>query len=288
MINVLERNKEIMAMYNNGKTLEYIGNNFKITRSRAQQILSKMIRQNILDQLGFDLRKMSKEEKEMLEVAVKEEIKEIYQNRGFIERDKRADELKEEMKLLPDYQNFSCVSKYVKALKINASTLKVLFPDIYEYLSNKTKNKWSQHYDRCRQCGTTSIRHQSYGLCRKCYLKSDYFKDIAEASRLRNKDKWKAKQREYQKEYVKRPEIKEKFRRLNDLKNFGGKREEVLARNNYKCVKCGISRDKSYKKYERDLYIRHIDNDKNNHSLSNLTSLCYKCFNKLAKFVPKN
>src|SRR4051794_38255485 len=65
---------------------------------------------------------------------------------------------------------------------------------------------------------------------------------------------------------------------------FGNKRDIVLARDNYKCVKCGMTRAQHKLKYRCDLTVDHIDGngslkprDMRNNQLSNLQTLCLSC-----------
>jgi len=275
MINIIERNNIILEMYNNGDTFEKIGKTFNISRSRAQQILIKRVAQRILKEYDFDINQMSKEEKKLLQLAASEEIRETYLKRNKDKQEKERGKLLKKIDELPDYSNFISVERFAEAVGTTSLKLKALLPDLYRKILNKKKRRWSWHYDKCRSCGTTAIRHRSNGLCEKCYAKSDDFKSIAESSRLRNKYKWKKKQDEYRKEYYKRDEVKEKFKRMHDLRNFGGNREKALIRDNYKCQDCGMNQKKSLKIYNRDLYVAKIDGK--NTDLDNLITLCRGC-----------
>lgn len=275
MISIQKRNNEILEMYNNGSTLEVIGKIFNISRSRVQQILAKQMAQRILKKYNFDIEKMSKEEKKLLQLAASEEIREIYLKRNKDKQEKKRKELLIKINELPDYSNFISVAQFTKAIGATSSELKALFPDLYRKILNKKKRKWSRYYDKCRSCGTTAIKHRSNGLCEKCYTKSDDFKNIVESSRLRNQHKWKKKQTEYTKKYYKRSKVKEKMRKMHDLRNFGGNREKALIRDNYKCRNCGMSQKKSLKFYNRDLYVSKINGNDNN--LDNLITFCRGC-----------
>lgn len=67
----------------------------------------------------------------------------------------------------------------------------------------KKQRRWSKYYDQCRKCGTAIIPHHSYGYCRKCYPKTKIFKEIQEASRLRNIEKRKKMRENIQKNILK-------------------------------------------------------------------------------------
>ena len=63
---------------------------------------------------------------------------------------------------------------------------------------------------------------------------------------------------------------------------FGGLREQVIKRDNEKCVLCGMTRESHKKIFGRDITVDHIDKKgrnsiiKNN-SLDNLQTLCLRC-----------
>jgi len=143
----------------------------------------------------------------------------------------------------------------------------------------KKKKRWSKYYAYCRKCATKAIKHHSYGYCRRCYPKTELFKSIQRASRMRNIRKLRERERKYLKEYYKRPEVILRKRQEWDLKYFGGNREKTIIRDKGKCQLCGLSRTESYKRYNKDLIVVHISNLQNN-SLDNLRTLCKDCFYK--------
>ena len=87
--------------------------------------------------------------------------------------------------------------------------------------------------------------------------------------------------KEYMKAYLKlHPEIKS-IKSMNK-KRFGGLRSEILKRDGYKCVDCGMTNEEHIKKWKRNLTINHIDHKgrysyKQNNNLENLETLCLKC-----------
>lgn len=67
-----------------------------------------------------------------------------------------------------------------------------------------------------------------------------------------------------------------------DNKFFGGMREDVILRDNSRCVKCNITRQEHTNKYGRDITVDHIDgNGRNaankNNDIGNLQTLCLGC-----------
>ncbi len=139
--------------------------------------------------------------------------------------------------------------------------------------------RWSEYYDKCRMCNNIKNKHHSHGYCRKCYTKSEMWKESVKKYHLKHRDKILKKQREYAKDYNRRPEIALKRKIEFDLKNYGGNRENTLKRDNYSCQKCGLTQEDSFKKYKKDLFVIHRS-EKNNHSLLNLITLCNGCFTK--------
>ena len=276
-----ERNAEILKLYRNGKTLAEIAVAFGFTRSRAQQIIINEIKKEIKKE--FNLQYLSHEEEEALQFAAKEEVREIFTKKKTVAKSETEKNIMEKistkMNSAPDQSVFYTLSDYANALGEKTEQIKKYFPEIAGDIVNRQRKKWSRYYNKCRSCGTTAIKHVSYGLCENCYFKSDIFKELQEASRLRNQHKWKKKQLEYAKKYKDRPEVKEKVRKINDLKNFGGNREKALVRDDYKCQKCGTTQEQSLAKLKKDLFVKHIKN-KNDNSLGNLITLCTKCFSK--------
>ena len=57
----------------------------------------------------------------------------------------------------------------------------------------------------------------------------------------------------------------------------GGRREEILSRDNHRCVKCGMSDVNHKLKWGRPITIDHIDKDRSNNSPGNLQTLCLTC-----------
>lgn len=70
--------------------------------------------------------------------------------------------------------------------------------------------------------------------------------------------------------------------------HFGGKRQEVLERDNFQCQECGMNQEKHFVLFNRSLVIHHKDSkgtgfkrgDKNN-ELDNLITLCIRCHCKI-------
>jgi len=54
-------------------------------------------------------------------------------------------------------------------------------------------------------------------------------------------------------------------------------KEKVRRRDGYVCQKCGMTQKESVEKFQKKLFIHHIDYNKQNCDLSNLASLCPRC-----------
>ena len=275
------REQKILRMYEEGRTLQEVGNMFNFSRSRAQQIVIREIKKSIKKEFNFI--PSNKDEIEQLNMAAKERMSEIYLTRKKVKSEYHDKEIVNRIRIrmeqLPHYSNFMSLNNYADALKENFTDVKRYFPKISEELLNKKRNRWSEHYNNCRECGTITVKHRSHGLCKNCYFKSDIFKETCETSRLRNQEKWKKQSKEYIKEYNKRPEVIEKIKRRNDIKNFDGNREKAMIRDNYMCQICNITQKESLEKIGRDLYVVHINDIKNN-NLDNLVTICKRCHNK--------
>lgn len=279
-----ERNTEILKLYRNGKmTLAVIADIFGFTKSRAQQIIINEIKKEIKN--DFKSQCLSGVEKCEINKAAKDKMKNIViENRQSSSTEKEKNIIERislKMKTAASPSSFCALSNYAKTLGEKTEYIKKYFPEIANLIVVRKKHKWSRYYNKCRVCGTTSFKHISYGLCKRCYFKSDIFKELQEASRVRNQYKWKQRQSEYAKEYKKRVEVKEKNRKTNDINNFGGNRERALMRDGYKCQECGLTQADSQIKFKKDLFVKHLSNN-HDHSLENLITLCMGCFRKRA------
>lgn len=86
--------------------------------------------------------------------------------------------------------------------------------------------------------------------------------------------------RRYRTEHHER--VLESKRTYRDRKEFGGQREAVLHRDNYQCVKCGMTDAQHRQRYERAITIDHINGRGGSapHALSNLQTLCLSCHSR--------
>ena len=278
--NYSDRNALILHKYKNGESLEGIANIFHITRSRAQQIITKELGKAIKKTIGVG--NVTAEDDKLLKLAIREEIREISTKRTKQKNSKTKIEIergiRDKQALLPPVTKFFSIASYARALNVETPILYKYFPDIVRAITDANKNKWSRYYNQCRSCGTTSVKHQSHGLCEDCYYKSDIWKEINEASRVRNYHKRKEYNQLYHKKYLQRPHVIEKMKLQWDLKLFGGNREKAIQKGGYKCIRCGITQSDSQKKLGKDLYVYHSDGNAKNNDLDNLITVCKRCF----------
>lgn len=219
---------------------------------------------------------MKSEESEFNQAFI--ELKKEHRKNLLLKQQLDIEELKE---MASRYTSFS---KFLIDSKIHRKAdLKEYYPEAYKILEINVREfnkRWNKYYVKCVNCGTVNSPHRSHGLCEKCYPKSEEFKRMQQNSREKNKERWKERERKYLTEYNKRPEVIEKHRRKADLKNFGGNREEAVARDNYRCTNCNLTREDSIKSGMGDLCVSRIDRNKNNNNLDNLQTLCRNCFSK--------
>lgn len=225
---------------------------------RQSDILKKYKEGQILEEIGKEYNLTRERIRQIVERGLTQSIKEIIREGIVIDL---KEFLKEEKR------------KHLRAKIEKHGILK------QESASSKQQKRWSRYYNRCRKCGTNIICHYSHGYCKRCYPKTEIFKELQESSHLRNIEKRKRYVKAYSYEYNKRPNIIEKRKKFWDLKYFGGNRERAIIRDKERCQSCGISRIENYKKYGRDFYVIHIKNSRDN-KLENLLTLCKRCFCK--------
>lgn len=275
MHNRLTRNQQILQFYKEGKTLEDIGLIFGFTRSRAQQIIDKEIKEEIKRRFSIT-KNLNTVEKSALNELTRGEVRRIKEEaqrkREDLEKSSILTKIKESGLLNSNLSYFS-VSEYAKEIGVEPSLVHKYFPEIVEKILKE--KRWSVEYEKCLMCGKTDTPHRSKGYCEKCYHKSDIFKSFQKKSHINNYEKRKKRNIEYYKDYLKRPEVIERNKKKNDLKFFDGNREKALSRDCYKCSECGISKEESLRKFKKDLFVVRISGDSND--LDNLKTLCAKC-----------
>lgn len=259
----LSRDEEMLALYRRGLTLQKIGDKFGITRSRSQQIVARILKRKIRQSLRHH--KIQNPERKPIKVLVKEEIEKIRDRKRVSWLEKRLT-VKAQEGIVPE--KFTSEARFALAVGINLGMIRRLAPDVTQAIrENQTIGhgglRWSKFYLKCRMCGTISIRHRSSGYCMKCYPKTQHFKELQEASRLRNQHRWKERQLKYFEEYY-------------DRKYFGGNRLRVLRRDGFKCRRCLMTNKQSQETYGKRLRVIHL-RSKTDNRLYNLATVCRGC-----------
>jgi DNA-binding CsgD family transcriptional regulator len=265
-----ERETEILSKYRRGIILEEIASMTGVTRERIRQIIMHAL----IKELG-----------QKAEGGFKIDVREYIDSQKSLHNRSRNLPKDQQNEILKKIAEGTSLEEIFKSNNISKEKFFKYFPQYQERFEIESikKKKWSKFYTKCRNCGTTAIPHQSHGLCEKCYPKSDYFKELVKTSYERNREKRKEHFRIYSKEYLKRPEVITKMKRAWDLKYYGGNREKAIENSGFRCARCGMSREAATKKFGKELFVHHIDKDKNNNVLSNLEALCYDCFKKIPK-----
>ena len=277
-----KRAQKCLELYRQGSSLKEIGQKFGITRERVRQITKK--------QFGYELGYGPTEQK-----ARKQEINTAYRSIVQSSRGERREEVAitkfAEAKakgLEPEY--FDSLTKYAEATGINHEMLKEFVPEAYKAIQHNARIKsqrWSWHYDACRTCGTTSVKHRGYGYCEDCYTRSPEFKASQKRSHMKNRDTILAHNKKYAEEYYSRPEVIEKLERKYDLKYFDGNRKLALNRDGHKCIGCGMPTDIKDKAGRSKVRVWHLGN-KNDNSLDNLGTYCQSCLFKHKGISPRS
>ncbi len=104
---------------------------------------------------------------------------------------------------------------------------------------------WFKEYDGCVVCGTTEIRHQGFGMCKKCYIKKYRKKNFKKEKennrrwRIENLEKYKDNQKKW------REKNKEKCREYNKI--YREENKEQLRKKHRKYRSNRLNSDSCYK-----------------------------------------
>jgi len=276
------RAEESLRLYKSGTPLEEIGAGLGITRERVRQITRK--------QYGFELGYGPQEQK-----ARKTEIDKSYRAIVHGSRAGRREETFNEKISIAlekgyDPQYFDTFSAFIKAADVAKDDLKEFRPDIYNVIAKNARLKaqrWSWHYDACRTCGTTTVKHEIYGYCKNCYYKSPEYKAIQQRSHEKYRDDRLLQNKVYAEDYYNRPKVKEKLEQEYDEKYFGGNRKLALERDNYQCRGCGMSVSEKDTAGRSKVRVWHLK-EKDDHSLESLATYCQSCLFKFEGLTPRN
>lgn len=276
------RAEESLKLYKSGTPLEEIGAGLGITRERVRQITRK--------QFGFELGYGPQEQK-----ARKTEIDKLYRaivhsSRTERREDAFGEKIKTALEKGYDPQYFDTFSAFTKAADVAKDDLREFRPDIYNVIAKNARLKaqrWSWHYDACRTCGTTTVKHEIYGYCKNCYHRSPEYKAIQQRSHEKYRDDRLLQNKVYAENYYNRPEVKEKLELEYDEKYFGGNRKLALERDKYQCKGCGMSVDEKDTVGRPKVRVWHL-REKNDHSLDSLATYCQSCLFKFEGLTPRN
>lgn len=267
--------KAMLDEYQDGYTLEEIGQKYNVTRERVRQCIEREVGY----QLGY-----GPQEQKFRRLEVKTAVRAVVQ---ISREDRQGDiveiKLKEAEGKGIDPKYFDSIRKYCAAVGVKADALKANRPEIYNQVKvnqNRAKQKWNTYYDACRMCGLTIAKYRSNGYCENCYAKSPEWKQMVKLSYQRNKEARAEANKKFREKYVARPEIAAKLEREYDKKYFGGNRSKALERDNHKCRGCGMSTDVKDSLGRQKVRVWHL-NSSENHSLDNLGTYCQSCLYKL-------
>jgi len=124
---------------------------------------------------------------------------------------------------------------------------------------------WARNYNRCVVCGETTSKHSGKGKCKRC---------VDKMYQLKNKEKFRAYNRDY---YIAKVKGTPRNKLAREARNYDGKRDVVLERDNWTCKECGS---------HKSLVVHHVDGSgrgkkKHNNVLKNLVTLCRQCHARL-------
>jgi len=166
-LEISDRERKIMDMYRQGKTLHEIAHAFDLTRERIRQIVFKV-----------NLKEIATKTKDGFEMDIEEYIKGEKLTHEAAKNIIPATEREVKMNLyMSKVVGCTSVAGFAHEVKLRVSTLKKLFPEIVEAIKKnkeEKRNRWTRFYIKCRGCGTTKIPHMRKGYCEQCVGKKSY------------------------------------------------------------------------------------------------------------------
>lgn len=267
--------KAMLDEYQDGYTLEEIGQKYDVTRERVRQCIEREVGY----QLGY-----GPQEQKFRKLEVKTAVRAVVQ---ISREDRQSDivemKLKEAKEKGIDPKYFDSIRKYCAAVGVKAVALKANHPEIYNQVKvnqNRAKQKWNTYYDACRMCGLTVAKYRSNGYCENCYAKSPEWKQMVKLSYQRNKEARAEANKKFREKYVARPEVAARLEQEYDDKYFGGNRKAALERDGHRCLGCGMSTEVKDALGRQRVRVWHL-NGSEDHSLDNLGTYCQSCLYKL-------
>jgi hypothetical protein len=105
-----------------------------------------------------------------------------------------------------------------------------------------------------------------------------YNKISVQKYKRENREKVNEQNRKYRLEN--KDKVKAWYKKSMDISDFGGLRTQILLRDNWSCVFCGMENDTHIMKWGREITIDHIDGNRKNNTMSNLQTVCLCCHGK--------
>lgn len=266
---------KILHGYMNGKTLAGIGRDLGLSRERARQLFNKA--------LEIDLLRIDSDPSDELRSSVAEEVHAAHLlGKSIADFKNEIEDRYEEIVKLITSNNITSDTGMLRAVGLPASAIYVVqeeYPEFLELLS-ANEDKWSWKYDACKTCGTVSVKHARWGYCKNCFASSPEHRAQQYRYRMNNYQEFRKKQKAYESEYYKRPEVIKRMNEKSYAKRYDGKREKTIKLAGEMCQDCHMTRSEHKEKFDEDLSVLHLDGDVSNNDQSNLASLCRSCRSK--------
>jgi 5-methylcytosine-specific restriction endonuclease McrA len=125
----------------------------------------------------------------------------------------------------------------------------------------------------CPSCRPSHDREQKRAAATREYANN---RERALARQARFRERHREEIRARARAYHARPERQAYSARKHSEQRFGGLREAVLARDDYRCQSCG----KPWQEGSRSIVVHHLDEDKSHNTMENLLTLCRSCHPK--------
>jgi len=132
---------------------------------------------------------------------------------------------------------------------------------------------------KCKKCGLEKNLSEFYknkrtkdGLfpeCKKC--------NIERTRKWQNENKEWARKIDNNRYYANREKRLALSKEVWANREWKGLREDILKRDGYKCVRCGMSQEEHMNKWGRDLNIDHINHDRKETTIDNSQTICVRC-----------
>ena len=137
---------------------------------------------------------------------------------------------------------------------------------------------WARKHESCRVCGTSERKHYGGGLCTRCYNNAKYQAN-PEPQKARSTQYYAQhgeEKRAYQSAYFRenKAACHLQMRLAREEKHFGGKRDQILQRDGYRCRHGDCVETQT-------LVVHHIDGSGQagvpNNEDANLVTVCRAC-----------